>query len=189
MKLLQPLIFLSFFSGGTTAFAQESSRVNLEAKTFYLVRHGEKDTGSNPVLSQSGNARAGDLYRLLKDKKINKIYFTQYRRTMLTGDSLRIYEKTDTVQYKADVTGDDLLKKLSVDAAKKENILVIGHSNTIPAIIRKLGAEFDLKDIPDNEYDNLYVLSFKNGEAVVKRMKYGKASVPPKANIPMVPLQ
>lgn len=38
-------------------------------------------------------------------------------------------------------------------------VLIIGHSNTIPPIIRRLGIPgFDLKEIPDHEYDNLYIV-------------------------------
>lgn len=189
MKTITLIILILLCTPESDLLAQDSAKVNLEAKTFYLVRHGEKDTGVNPVLSMAGNSRAGDLYRVLKDKKIDKIYFTQYRRTMLTGDSLRIYGKIDTVRYKADATGDELLKKLSIDADRKENILIIGHSNTIPAIMRKLGAGFEMTDIPDNEYDNMYILRFVNKRVELKSMKYGKESVPAKTTIPMRPLQ
>jgi len=144
--------------------------------TFYLVRHGEKDTGANPVLSKLGNLRAGDLYRLLKDKKIGKIYFTQYRRTMITGDSLRLYTNTDTVRYKADAKGDDIVNKLLSEKVG-QNILIIGHSNTIPAIVRRLGVpDFKPEEIPDNEYDNLYIVTIKDNKASVEKLKYGKAS-------------
>jgi 2,3-bisphosphoglycerate-dependent phosphoglycerate mutase len=146
---------------------------------FYLVRHAEKDTGNDPVLNKRGYERAGDLYRVLKNKKIDHIYFTQYRRTKLTGDSLRIYQKIDTSSYKADTTGNGFLESLqlylnSVNAPK--NILVIGHTNTIPAIIKKLGADPGINEIPDNEYDNLFIVHIRKNKTYLKRLKYGKAS-------------
>src|SRR5687768_14516556 len=77
-------------------------------RIFYIVRHAEKDTGSNPAISAIGKQRAGDLYQALKNKKIGLIFVSQYRRTGMTADSLRIYDKTDTVHYAADMTGDKL---------------------------------------------------------------------------------
>jgi hypothetical protein len=37
--------------------------------TIYLVRHAEKLTGKDPLLTEQGNKRAGDLMRALKGKK------------------------------------------------------------------------------------------------------------------------
>jgi phosphohistidine phosphatase SixA len=143
---------------------------------YYLVRHAEKDTGADPALTKAGYLRSGDLYRFLKNKKIGKIYTNQYRRIQLTADSLRIYQKIDTVHYLADLTGDDLFQKLT-GLKKAVSILIIGHSNTIPVIIKRLGVTgFDLKEIPENEFDNLYFVKIKNRKASLKRLKYGKAS-------------
>ena len=157
---------------------------------YYLVRHAEKDTGKNPVLSTAGYLRTGDLYRELKNKKISKIYVSQYRRTQLTADSLRIYKKTDTIHYTADETGDDLLNKLAGQKGKQKNILIIGHSNTIPAILKKLGIiGLDISEIPDDEYDNLFVVTVKNKKVSLKWLKYGKSSLPTPAPSTMKPLQ
>ncbi|MEI9957485.1 MAG: histidine phosphatase family protein [Ferruginibacter sp.] len=49
-----------------------------------------KESGKDPVLTKEGNQRAGDLMRTLKDKHIKRIYVTQFKRTQMTGDSLRI---------------------------------------------------------------------------------------------------
>ncbi len=61
------------------------------AKTkIYIVRHAEKESGNDPQLTVAGRNRAGDLMRTLKNKHIRHIYVTQYRRTQMTGDSMRI---------------------------------------------------------------------------------------------------
>jgi len=50
--------------------------------------------------------------------------------------------------------------------------LVVGHSNTIPAIVRKLSG-MSVADIPDDEYDNLYVVTVPSfGRSSVLRLKY-----------------
>ncbi len=162
-----------------------AQRPSLKNHNFYIVRHAEKDTGSNPAISKKGMIRAGDLYRELKDKKIDVIFISQYRRTGMTADSLRIYKNIDTVYYTADTTGESLFKKIN-SFGKAKNILIIGHSNTLPAIIRKAGVKnFMLKQIPDDEYDNLFIVKQKNGRAVLKSKKFGAASLPHGKTAPM----
>lgn len=174
LKIKIALLICCYIFIHTISFGQNNS---LNGSTIYLVRHAEKDTGNDPALSKAGNERAGDLYRQLEHKNIKKIYFTQYRRTRLTADSLQQYQRIDTGSYKADATGDDLLLRLIADSTKPNNILVVGHSNTIPAIIKKLGVkDFDAKDIPDNEYDNLFIVTIQNDQASLKKLKYGKLS-------------
>lgn len=154
---------------------------------IYLVRHAEKDTGNNPQLTAAGRKRAGDLLHILQNKNVQRIYATQFRRTQQTGDSLRIQLHIDTLLYKADTTGETVYNKIIAAGDGGKTILIIGHSNTVPKIIRRLGAAgFPANDIPDNEFDNLYLLTYKNGKAVVQVMKYGAASG---ASAKMQPLQ
>jgi hypothetical protein len=57
---------------------------------------------------------------------------------------------------------------------------VIGHSNTIPALIRHLGIpEFAIKDLADTEFDNLFLITYKKKKPKLKAMKYGSPSVQP----------
>ena len=151
---------------------------NCNNHTFYIVRHGEKDTGSNPVLSAKGKKRAGDLYRVLKEKRIDLIFVSQYQRTAMTGDSLRIYKNIDTIHYTADATAEALFKKINSLSCKQKNILIIGHSNTLPSIIRRAGVNnYTPKEIPDYEYDNLFVVKQKRKKAILKKKKFGIVSV------------
>ena len=143
----------------------------------YLVRHAEKEAGNDPLLTQEGNKRAGDLMRTLKGKNIQRIYVTEYRRTQNTGDSLRIQLDIDTVHYMADTTGEDLARKIIEHNDLNATILVVGHSNTIPTIIQKLGlAAYPPAYIPDKEFDNLFLLQFKAGKPSLQIMKYGASS-------------
>ncbi len=150
----------------------------ITAKTkIYLVRHAEKESGNDPVLTENGKKRAGDLMRKLKDKNIQHIYVTQYKRTQMTGDSLRIQLGIDTVHYKADTTGEDIFNKIIAKADGRKTILIIGHSNTILRIIKKFGiSNFTPVDIPDTEFDNLYLITYIRKKAAIKAMKYGAAS-------------
>ncbi len=144
---------------------------------IYLVRHAEKDTGNNPPLTLAGYKRAGDLMRTLENKNIQRIYSTPTRRTMQTGDSLRLLQHIDTILYKADTTGEGLCNKIIAAADAGKTILVIGHSNTVPKLIRRLGVTgYAAKDLPDSEFDNLFLITYKRGKVKLKAMKYGGAS-------------
>ena len=152
--------------------------INCNNHTFYIVRHGEKDTGSNPILSAAGRKRAGDLYRVLKDKKIDLIFVSQYQRTAMTSDSLRLYKNIDTIHYTADATAEALFKKINSLSCKQKNILIIGHSNTMPSIIRRAGVNnYTPKEIPDYEYDNLFVVRQTRKKAILTNKKFGVVSV------------
>lgn len=155
-----------------------NTRTNAQAATkIFIVRHAEKGTGNDPLLTPAGNKRAGDLMRALQNEGIQKIYVSQFRRTQNTGDSLRIQFRIDTVHYAADTICDNLINAIMAHRDFGKTILIIGHSNTIPQIIRKLGVkDYPYGDIPDGEFDNLFVITYKNGKAKVKKLRYGARS-------------
>jgi phosphohistidine phosphatase SixA len=171
MKYL--FIFLAIVALQNSAAAQQEPAVT----KIFIVRHAEKEAGKDPLLTAAGNARAGDLKRTLQNEGIQKIYVSQYRRTQNTGDSLRLQLKIDTVHYAADTLCDNLINAIMEHSDFGKTILIIGHSNTIPQIIRKLGVtDYPYGDIPDNEFDNLFMITYKKEKAKLKKMKYGAKS-------------
>ncbi len=171
MKYL--LIFCILTAFQNALFAQQETGVT----KIYIVRHAEKQSGNNPLLTEGGNKRAGDLMRTLQNEGLQKIYVSQYRRTQNTGDSLRIQLKIDTVHYEADTLCDKLINAIMEHGDFGKTILIIAHSNTIPQIIRKLGVkDYPYGDIPNNEFDNLFMITYKKGKAKVKVIKYGTKS-------------
>jgi phosphohistidine phosphatase SixA len=151
--------------------------------TIYFVRHAEKESGSDPVLTENGNKRAGDLMRKLKNKNIKRIYVTQFKRTQMTADSMRIQLGIDTVHYLADESGVDLFNKIAAHHDFSNSILIIGHSNTIPDYIKKAGVvNYPQANIPDGEFDNLFKVYYRRPfifspyRAHVKGVKYGALS-------------
>ena len=171
MKFL--LIFLITTVFQNMAFAQQEPGVT----KIFIVRHAEKETGKDPLLTEAGNTRAGDLMRALQNEGIQKIYVSQYKRTQNTGDSLRLQLKIDTVHYLADTLCDNLINTIMEHSDFGKTILIIGHSNTLPQIIRKLGVtDYPYGDIPDNEFDNLFLVTYKKEKARLKKMRYGAKS-------------
>lgn len=168
MKYL--LIFLAAITFKNTAFAQPEPAVT----KVFIVRHAEKETGKDPVLTPAGNIRAGELMRKLQNESVQKIYVSQFKRTQNTADSMRIQLKINTVQYMADTICDNLVNTIMENGDFGKTILIIAHSNTIPQIIRKFGVtDYPYGDIADNEFDNLFVITYKKKKAKLKKMKYG----------------
>ncbi|MBB6002272.1 histidine phosphatase family protein [Arcicella rosea] len=155
---------LIFFFGITLLFSSCAKEA-----TIFVVRHAEKDLvykGDDHFrpLNTAGHQRAGILAKRLANEKIAKIYATEYLRVQQTGDSLRINQKIDTAIYSAKTAY--FFDKIKQDKVQGKNILIIGHSNTVPEVIRFLGVKFDLKIILDTEYDNLYLVKMKGKKVI-----------------------
>ena len=158
------------------AIGQPNPLLHNHSKIF-IVRHAEKLGGDDPLLTTNGNKRAGDLMRILKKEHIHHIYVTEFKRTQHTADSLRIQLGIDTIQVIADTACIHLFNAISRNQDWDHPILIITHSNIIPKIIFKLGdKEFPQQNIPDSEFDNLYILRSKNKQVLLQQLKYGMAS-------------
>jgi broad specificity phosphatase PhoE len=131
-------------------------------KLVFVVRHAERaDSGAtqmqaqtDPPLSAAGEARASKLAKMLVDAGIQAIYATEYRRTQDTAKPLAAKVGLTIRQYPSKSTP-ELIAALRKEAAN-DIVLIVGHSNTVPAILKALGGP-DVA-IADDEYDNLFVL-------------------------------
>lgn len=120
-----------------------------------ITRHAEKTTGDDPCLTDEGRERAARLAALLENQPIAALLSTDYCRTRETlavlsserGIELRIHAATDAGALR------DALGK-----AGNRAVVVAGHSNTIPALLAKLGV--NTGPIAEDEYDNLFILTF-----------------------------
>jgi hypothetical protein len=87
----------------------------------------------------------------------------------------------------ADTTGESLFTAISMHHDWGRSILVVGHSNTILRIAARLCAGYKgVLDIPDNEFDNLYMIKLKKKKTRISTIKYGTAS---KTSIPAGTMQ
>src|SRR5687767_4136708 len=127
-----------------------------QTTTVLLVRHAEKvDNSTDALLSDAGMARAHSLIDALKAHQLTAVYTTQYQRTRLTAAHVAAAHKVTPVVLDASLSAADVAQRIKEHAGK--TVLVVGHSNTVPAIIRALGGP-DIGLIPDAEYDNLFVV-------------------------------
>jgi len=125
---------------------------------IFLVRHAERAAISGHVpsdtgLSPAGRKRAEALARVLQDAQITSVYTTEYKRTRETAapvaQSLGIQPEV--------IPGDDLRGLIAKLKASSGNVLVIGHSNTLPQIIRALGVSSQVT-VAESDYDNLFLV-------------------------------
>jgi phosphohistidine phosphatase SixA len=119
--------------------------------TVFIVRHAERaDSSTDSDLSQAGRARAEALAKMLKDKNITAIYATEFKRTQQTAAPLAQALGIKVTVRPAKATDFALTLR-----TLKSNTLVVGHSDTIPNLIRELGISEPI-NIGQNDYDNLF---------------------------------
>ena len=135
------------------------------APTVFVVRHAEKTTGggNDPELSPAGRDRANALARILKDSQITAIFVTEFRRTQETAaPTAKETQIAPTIVSSKDIAG--LAAKLR---AVKGNALVVGHSNTIPDLMKALGIAIPI-NIPDAEYTEIFIVSLSDPPELVR---------------------
>ena len=128
-------------------------------QTVFLVRHAERADTS----PEAGRARAESLASALKDARITAIYATEFKRTQQTAAPLAKILGL-TVKVVTSKSAADFLKQLK---AEKGNVLVVGHSNTVPGVIKAIGVATPVT-IGDDEFDNMFLVSTGTQPSVVR---------------------
>jgi broad specificity phosphatase PhoE len=140
--------------------------------TVILIRHAEKDTagGNDPELSAIGYQRAARLQAALEKYTPDAFYSTDFKRTKETilpwakavGQQIEIYDPK---------TPEAFANLLTTMTGK--TMVVVGHSNTIPILVNLLAGTDEYKQLPDDEYTKIFIISInKNGNRQVKVLTY-----------------
>jgi broad specificity phosphatase PhoE len=171
LKVLLPLVI------ALTAAAPSSS--SAPATVVILVRHAERAPGSgDPPISETGQARARALADVGKVAGVQVIITTQFQRTKQTAAPLAesLGLTMNTVGTQSDIAKHIAEVAAAVRQHAGKTVLVVGHSNTSPAIVGALGGP-KLADLCETEYDNLFtiVLDAEGGVRTV-RSKFGAAT-------------
>src|SRR5687768_13642609 len=152
------------------ALAASPARQVAETTTTIIVaRHGEKaaEPREDPALSPAGETRALALAEAVRGAGIEAIYSTKWKRTQGTARPTSEALKVPITTFDAPPGERDYGKAYAAELLAKHRgkvVLVVGHSNTVPAILGGLGIT-DGAAIPDSEYDNLYVVTIPEGGA------------------------
>lgn len=170
-SLLMGLLFVLSASNYVQAQTKQDNT------TIILIRHAEKDTSmagsttmqADPPLSDKGIIRSGNLVESLKSYSIDSIFSTNFNRTRTTVIPIANKFRISIINYdpKNQTLFADRLK-----AIRGKTILVVGHSNTIPALVNLLLGSNKYANLADNEYDKIWILRLENGIFTDSQIRY-----------------
>lgn len=179
MRVARAFLQLSLMLLASAARVHVASAQNAPAMVV-LVRHAEKAAvgGNDPSLSELGQVRAKALATALNDAGVSAVITTTYKRTVETGEA--VATPRNLKLEKIAITGTTAAHVEAVVAAVRKHpgevVLVVGHGNTIPAIVTALGGP-KVADLCDANYATMFVMHLgKEGiPASVVRTRYGAA--------------
>lgn len=143
-----------------------------------LVRHAERSDApaGDVTLSEAGQLRAEELVAALAETRIDTVVTTQFRRTRDTAAPLaRLLKLTPTVVEAGRDTAAHVKAVVAAIKAGGSAVLVVGHSNTVPAIIGALGGPA-MQELCEFEYSNLFTLALSPGQP--PRLVHGHYGAP-----------
>ena len=174
MRIRHSVLFIPFI-----AFAAAAPAFSAPATVVLIVRHAERAPGSGDVpISDVGRSRALALAELGKVTGVSVIITTQLQRTRQTAAPLAealgitpvvVNTQSDVGKHATDIAN-------AVRQHPGKTVLVVGHSNTVPAIVAALGGP-KFPDLCEPEYDTLItmVLDPEGGVRTV-RTRFGAAT-------------
>lgn len=176
------IFFLLIFMAGCAPPSDKSKTQQEDASlVVFLVRHAEKvDHSRDPDLSEEGYARAEALALALADAGIERVFSTDYIRTRKTAAPVADLYELEIEEYDPS----DLHALADILRANGGRQLVVGHSNTTPALVEILGGEAGPAIVEETEYDRLYILSIGKDGVESLLLRYGKpcSSLPSRIN-------
>ena len=152
-----------------------------QTTAVFLVRHAEKATGvEDPSLTSEGRVRAQALAHVLADAGIETIYSTEFSRTRETAEAV---SKATGLEVRifpvGDRSVDAFIEDMATDILDRQTgrtVLVVGHSNTVPALMRALGAT-KATDLTEKDYDDLFLVELEDSGSVrLLQLHYGALS-------------
>ena len=136
-------------------------------QTIVVVRHGEK-AADGITLSEKGKLRAESLKTILSAKRLDSVYSTNTARTINTGKPTADNKNLPVILYRNNTDMVSILDRNS----KKGSFLVVGHSNTVPDLLRLCGCDYKKKDLGDDEYDRLFIMKRNAKKCTIRESSY-----------------
>lgn len=142
-------------------------------KAVYLIRHAEKmiiEGEKNPELTRVGINRAEALPGALADVMPGFIYSSEYKRTQKTVAPLsKAWGRDISIKTARE-------PQLQIEVALShcdQNVVIAGHSNTIPHLISLFGIQDEIS-IEDNQYGDLFIIQWQEGKPSVTIEHFGE---------------
>ncbi|MEA2238153.1 MAG: hypothetical protein QOC81_2877 [Thermoanaerobaculia bacterium] len=164
MRTLVRIAVLVALLFATLAHASEPAKKPAPCTTVIVVRHAEQTDpeAADPPLSEAGATRAKALAAALEHSGVQAIYVTQFKRTKDTAAPAAALLHAPVTEVAVDraklAEHAPALAKRILAEHPGGTVLVVGHSNTVPAIVEALsGAK--IKAIDRIEFDRFVVVS------------------------------
>lgn len=177
MRLAKPahllfIVSLFLLSACNTAKKTAIEKLaNKKVSTFILVRHAEKDYGRDPVLNDIGVVRAEQLKEILKNTDLDAIFSTETNRTQLTAKPTSEDKNIIVQPYNAGLL-EEFSNRLKSNF-KGKTVLVVGHSNTTPAMANLLSGTDRHPRFSELDYTNMYIVTIPvAGKPRVLKLRY-----------------
>ena len=103
--------------------------------SFYVMRHLEKADGTDPGLTEPGRLKADHLPALLRHAPPKAVYASTTRRARETARPTAEEYRLEIHEYDPR----DTPRLIARVKAERGPVLIVGHSNTVPAIVEALG--------------------------------------------------
>jgi broad specificity phosphatase PhoE len=181
--LLTIALLATLLVQSTSARDAQTNDDAFKPTTVFLVRHAEKADAprEDPPLTEAGAARAQKLASLLASAGVKAIYTSQFLRTKQTVEPLAkqlgISLVPVTLQSKQSnprEVSEESIRKIVNGIMEKpgDTALVVGHSNSVPDVIRMLGGD-TVPVIDERKFDDLFIVTvYARGKAKVVQLKY-----------------
>jgi len=167
------------------SWAGASLADSADRTVVYVVRHAEKaaEPRRDPGLTPEGGERVEALVAALAEARLTGVITTQFRRTRATAAPLAAAAGIEptVVRYRP---GDFDAHGEAIASAIRERyrggiVLVVGHSDTVPAIVRALGGPVIERLCEPTEYASLFTLVVDaSPPAAMVRSSYGRPNPP-----------
>ncbi len=166
MKKVLSALFLLLWA--TLTQAQEP--VENAVTSFYFIRHAEKNNlnpaDKDPNLVTKGILRAASWSSVFNNVDFDIIYTTDYNRTRNTALPIAEKKKRSLTYYSPNDF--DSVRFMKKNFGK--TVLIVGHSNTVPAMVNALIGKNQYKQIKETNYANLYIINITESGEIIHQL-------------------
>ena len=144
-------------------------------QAIYIVRHAEQVQGvGDPPLTEAGHQRARALADFLREAGITAVYSSEAQRTRQTAEPVAAALGKEVRQVPRENTTELIARMRAEEPLGR--VLVVGHSETVPQILRALEHPEPVT-IDRGDYDNVFVVVPSRGSLpVVLRQRFAPAA-------------
>ncbi|MBT0608618.1 SixA phosphatase family protein [Aequorivita echinoideorum] len=169
------LLLLLIFSISSNNSETKTSEINKseestqpETSTYYLMRHAEKVRTNaydeDPNLSIEGLQRSKRWATHFETIPLDAVYATKYIRTKQTVSTIA-QQKQITIQT---YVPERLFSEKFLANTRGKNILIVGHSNTIPQLANQLIGEEKYENMDDSDNSTLFIVTINGNDRNVE---------------------